>query len=248
MGQRFKSVSRQMIFPNEKYSLSNPKFLLYFLPRKLKEESIFPMTALSFKKKNLEFEVQGFNIVGVQQSIGFLSCLENRFCLYENNPLFVNQEFSLCFQSLDLSTETLTFTRRKRKPTGKVGILPFLLEKDIFFKKLQTNSLVKTRLLKLTKGGFVSSCFGNPAFILRSSLFYKFCKQRSYRSWFSLNLQYYGFLSYFFLIHFKRITSPYSKRHSQRFLSKRFRFYYLKNEVVKYFFLLAKPKVLKLIA
>jgi hypothetical protein len=231
-----------MTFQNDKFIFSDPKFLLYFLPRKLNKESTFPTAALSFKQKNVELEVSGFNIMDLQQSNNFLSCLENRFCIYERTPFFENQEFSLCFQSLDLSTKTYLFTKNKKKIRSQVGLLPFLKEKDSFFKNSKGNFLVKGRILRLSKGGFVSSCFGNPALIIRSALFYKLQKQKSYKAWFSLNLSYYGILSYFNIVNFKRIDLPCSKKHQRKSLSKRLKFYYFKNEMVRYFFLLGKPK------
>jgi hypothetical protein len=175
----------------------------------------------------------------VEESLRFLSSLENRFCLYENTPFFGLQEFSLCINKLDSSTKNVFFAKEHKKLNKGNSILSFIREKD---KKILTtgNFLIKSRLLDLTKGGFVSSCLNSPAYINRSSLFFKFSKQKSYKSWFSLNLEYYGFLSYFTLINLKKhvISQPLQ----QGFFSRRVKFYYLRNEGVRRFFLLAKPK------
>lgn len=227
---------------SRKYIILNPKFLPYFLPRKLKKDNIFPMTTLSLKKKNIEFEVTGFNILDVQQSVDFLSCLENRFCLYEKSPLFSKQEFSMCFQSVDLATETFSFSKKRKKMKFYDGILPFLIEKNNLLERWRHNVLVKARLLRVTRGGFLASFLGNSAFVLRSSFFYKFSKRKSYQNWFYLNIKYYGFLTYFCFIDLKRIISPYVKVYQRRFVSERSKFYYLQNKVGKYFFLLARPK------
>jgi hypothetical protein len=223
----------------EKFVLSDSKFLTYFLPKRFKEEKTLLVTTLSFNRKNLEFEISGFNIVNVEESLRFLSSLENRFCLYENTPFFGLQEFSLCINKLDSSTKNIFFAKEHKKLNKGNSILSFIREKD---KKILTTGsfLIKSRLLDLTKGGFVSSCLNSPAYINRSSLFFKFSKQKSYKSWFSLNLEYYGFLSYFTLIYLKNhvISQPLQ----QGFFSRRVKFYYLQNEGVRRFFLLAKPK------
>lgn len=240
MGQRFKSVSRQMRSYIKKFVLSDPKFLTYFLPKRLKAEDFISITTLSFNKKNLEFEVSGLNIIDLDQAVNFLGSLENRFYLYDNTPFFSQQEFSLSINKLDYLTKNILFEREPKKLDKKYGsLLSFISEKD---KKLLSNNtfLIKCRLLNLTKGGFVSSCFNSLAYVNRSSFFFKFSKQRSYKSWFSLNLCYYGFLSYFLLVSSRRLLI--SQPSSQGIFSKRVKFYYLQNEGMKYFFLLAKPK------
>lgn len=244
MGQRFKSVSRQMYSHNEKCILSDPKFLSYFIPQKLREEKIFPVTALSFEKNEVEIESFHYTLSDLQQS--FILCLENRFWAYDRTPFFENQEFSLCFQSLDLSNKTLLFSKRKKKLPGYLSFSSLLKESDEIFKSRKTSLLVKSRLLRLTRGGFISSCLGSPAFVLRSSSFYRFRKHRSYKGWFSLNLPFYGLLSYFSLIHFGKRSVSFSKKHQKKFLSQRAKFYYLRNKSIKYFFLLGKPKLLQI--
>lgn len=237
MGQRFKSVSRQMISPIKGFVLSDSKFLVYLLPKRLKEEDIFSVTTLSFGEKNLEFEILGFNIINMEQSISFLNSLENRFCLYEDTPFFEYQEFSFCGSKLDLSTKRLLFGKEHTKLI-KGNIIPSFLRD----KKMVANGtfLIKSRLLSLTKGGFVSSCFNGLAYINCSSFFLKFIRQKSYKSWFSLNIGYYGFLSYFTLIYSKNRTFTQSLQ--QGFFLSRVKFYCLQNEGIKHFYLLAKPK------
>lgn len=240
MGQRFKSVSRQMISHIEKFMVSDSKFLTYFLPKRFKGEDTMFVTTMSFNKKSLEFVTSSFNIMGTEQSIYFLNSLENKFCVYEDTPFFVYQEFSFPINKLDSSKENILLQKDYSKLEKKKYILSHVNEKD---KKLVTdgNYLIKSRLLNLTKGGFVSSFFNSPAYISRSSLFFKFSKKKSYKSWFSLNLEYYGFLSYFSLVYLKR--NPFSQSIQQGIFSRRIKFYYLKNEGIKYFFLLKKPKI-----
>jgi hypothetical protein len=228
-----------MIYQIEKFVLSDSKFLTYFLPKRFKEENTLLVTTLSFNKKNLEFEISGFNVVNVEESLRFLNSLENRFCLYENTPFFGQQEFSLCINKLDSQTKNIFFAKEAKKLNKGNSVLSFIREKDKTL--LPTGGLfIKSRILDLTKGGFVSSCLNSPAYINRSSLFFKLSKQKSYKSWFSLNLGYYGFLSYFTLIYLKKrvISQPFQ----QGFVSRCVKFYYLRNEGVRRFFLLAKPK------
>lgn len=228
-----------MISHIEKFLVSDSKFLAYFLPKRFKGEDTVFTTTLSFNKKSLEFEISSFNIMGTEQSIYFLNSLENKFCVYENTPFFVHQEFSLPANKLDFSKGNTPLQKDHKKKVQDKCILSYVNEKD---KKALTNSsfLIKSRLLNLTKGGFVSSFFNSPAYISRSSIFFKFSKKKSYKSWFCLNLEYYGFLSYFSLVSLKR--NPFSQSVQQGILSRCVKFYYLKNEGIKYFFLLTKPK------
>lgn len=246
MGQRFKSVSRQMHSHHENLILSDSKFFSYFVPKKLREEKIFPVTTFSFDKNEIEVEAYHYSISDLQQS--FFLCLENRFWTYHymKPPFFKNQEFSLCFQGLDQSSKTLLFSKRKKRLSGSSSFSSFIQESEELLKRRKSMVLLKSRLLRLTRGGFVSSCLGNPAFVLRSSSFYKFRKHCSYKGWFSLNLSYYGLLSYFSLIRFQKKYKSFAKNYQKKFLSQRAMFYYLKNKRMKYFFLLGKPKILQL--
>lgn len=221
-------------------ALSDPKFLAYFLPRSIRQEETLLMTTVSNNNKNIEFEIVGYNLVELEPSINFLSSLENRFCIYENKPFFVQQEFSLCFNKLYSSVKGCISAKKDKKPQSKVGILPFVLEKNSLFKH---PFLVKSRLLRLTKGGYISACFGSPAFIVRSSFFSNFYNQKSYKSWFSLNLNYYGLLSSFLVVRCNKMRRGCSNFTNQQW-SKKVKFYYYHNEVTKYLFLLAKPKYL----
>nr|YP_009237681.1 hypothetical protein [Trachydiscus minutus]AML60690.1 hypothetical protein [Trachydiscus minutus] len=228
-----------MISHVDKFVLSDSKFLTYFLPKRLKEKNIIVATTLFFNKKNLEFEISGFNIINVEESLRFLSSLENRFCLYEDTPFFEQQEFSLCINKLDSLTKNTLIAKEHKKSNKVSSIFSFIREKE---KKMFATGtfLIKSRLLDLKKGGFVSSYLNSPAYINRSSFFFKFSKQKSYKSWFSLNLGYYGFLSYFKLLYFKKHVISQSSQ--QGFFSSRVKFYYLRNEGIKCFFLLTKPK------
>lgn len=228
----------------EKHILSDPKFLSYFIPQKLKEEKIFPVTVFSFEKNEIEVDAFHYSISDFQQS--FLLCLENRFWIYKQSPFFENQEFSFCFQGLDKSSKTLLFSKRKKRLSGYSSFSSFIKESEELLKRPKSQFLMKSRLLRLTRGGFVSSCFGNPAFVLRSSSFYKFRKHRSYKGWFSLNLPFYGLLSYFCLIRFEKKFLSLTRNHQKKCLPKRVPFYYLKNKRMKYSILLGKPKTLQL--
>jgi hypothetical protein len=229
---------------HENLILSDSKFFSYFVPKKLREEKIFPVTTFSFEKNEIEVEAFHYTISDLQQS--FLLCLENRFWTYNKTPFFENQEFSLCFQSLDKSSKTLLFSKRKKRLSGYSSFSSFVKESEELLKRPKSQVLMKSRLLRLTRGGFSSSCLGNPAFVLRSSSFYRFRKHSSYKGWFSLNLPYYGLLSYFSLIRFEKKFLSFAKNYQKKFLSQRAKFYYLKNKRMKYFFLLGKPKILQL--
>lgn len=229
-----------MIHHIKKFVISDSKFLAYFLPKRFKGEDSVSVATLSFNKKSLEFEISSFNIMGVEQPIYFLNALENKFCVYENTPFFAHQEFSLSLNKLDSSKVSVLLEKDRKKLAKKNFVFSYVNEKS---KKSLTKSsfLIKSRLLNLTKGGFVSSFFNNPAYISRSSFFFNFSKKKSYRNWFFLNLEYYGFLSYFSLVSLKK--NLFSQSAQQGIFSRRVKFYYLKNEGIKYVFLLTKPKV-----
>jgi len=229
-----------MIYHIEKFVVSDSKFLAYFVPKKFRRDDSVSLTSLSFNTKGLEFEISSFNIMGMEQYIHFLNTLENKFCVYDNTPFFAHQEFSLFLNKLDLSEGNIFLEKARKKLTRNNLVLLYANEKN---KKILTKKslLIKSRLLNLTKGGFVSSFFNNPAYIARSSFFFNFSKKKSYKNWFSLNLEYYGFLSYFSLVLLKR--NLLSQSVQQGIFSRRLKFYYLKNEGIKHIFLLAKPKV-----
>lgn len=245
MGQRFKSVSRHMYFHQDKYTLSDPLFLSYFVPQKLSKERIFRATTFYLEKNEIALENFRYIVPEMQQK--FFSCLENRFWAYDKKSFFENQEFSLCFQTLDYPTKTLEYSKRRRKLSGYFSFLSALKESDKLFKRTNKTFLIKSRLLRLTRGGFISSCIGNSAFILRSSSFYKFRKHSSYKGWFSSNIAYYGVLSFFSIVRFEKKIVAFPPKYQRSFLSQRVKFYYLKNRRVKYFFLLGKPKTIKLL-
>ena len=243
MGQRFESVSRQVNILKDRFAIYDPKFLSYFLPRSLEKEYILPVVVSSLRKKDVEFEVSGYNIKGLQKSFLFSNCLENRFWTYNRFTLFERQELSLCFQSIDFSTRTCYFAKRKKRVEGFFSLFNLLKEKDYLLNCSKRHLIIKSRLLELTRGGFISSCFGNPAYIIKSSSFYRLRSNQScYRGWFSTVFPYYGCLSYFLLLSFDKRVKPYIKKYKRFSLSRRCKYYYFKNEVLDYYFLLGKPK------
>jgi hypothetical protein len=221
--------------------LSDPKYLSYFIPINIVTGRIFPVTAHSLDKKGIELESFQYTLNETYQNL-FL-CFENRFWLYGGIEGFKNQEFSFCFQALDKPNKAVLYSKRKKKLLGYSSFFSKLKVGEQLLKGTKRDFLVKSRLLRLTKGGFVSSFMDNPAVILRSSSFYKFRKHLSYRGWFSLNLSYYGLLSFFSVIHFERRVVSSTNKSQQKNLSKKFPFYFLRNKTIKYLFVLGKPKI-----
>ena len=119
-----------MICHIEKFVVSDSKFLAYFLPKKFRGEDSISTTSLSFNTKGLEFEILTFNITGMEQSIYFLNTLENKFCVYENTPFFVYQEFSLFINKLDFSEGNIILEKNRKKLAKNNLVLSYVNEKN----------------------------------------------------------------------------------------------------------------------
>jgi len=226
--------------------LSDPKFLSYFIPQKVLQNKVFPVNSFSFDRNEIKLESFQYTINDFRHSL-FL-CLENRFWIYDRAAKegFENQEFSLSYQALDKPNKTLLFSKRKKRVLGYSSIWSLIKENHLLSEGRKESYMVKSRLLRLTRGGFVSSLFDNPALVLRSSSFYKFRKHASYKGWFSLNLQYYGLLCCFYLINIERKMVAYSKKSQQKSFTQKALYYLLKNKRLKHLFLLGKPKNLNI--
>jgi len=223
--------------------LSDPKLLFYFLPRKIESDRIFCASSYFLDKTEIKLESFQYTTSDVYHNL-FL-CYENRFWLYGRNVGFENQEFSLSFQSMDRFNKTIIYSIRKRKLFGYSSFFSKLKLCEQLLKKSKGRSLVRGRLLRLTKGGFVSSCMDSSALVVRSSSFYKFRKHSSYKSWFTLNFFYYGILSYFTIINFeKRGNLSSFHKGKQKFLPVKTRFYLSRNKTIKCNFVLGKPKIM----
>jgi len=235
-----------MHLQRKKFVFSDSKFLPYFIPRKFEEGKIFSVEVSAIQKNEINLECLTSDISELQHR--FFLCLENRLWLYDKYPFFEGQEFSFCFQGVDFFNKSFFFSNRKKK-TGSFSFLSKIKESNCLFKARKDNGyvLVKGRLLRMTRGGFSSSCFGNSAYIIRSSSFYKLRKHSSYKSWFSLNLPHYGLLSYFLLIRFEKKFVAAPKTFLNRSISQKVNFYYNKNCNSKLFLLLGKPKELQFV-
>lgn len=244
MGQRFDPVSRQEVtLVHMKTDLINLDSLFYFLPKSLTSEQVFSITVLSVKKKHVDFEVDAFNLLENQPPFVFFNCLENNLSFYDAF-LFSRQQFLFCFQSFDLASGALVFSKKKKRVNSSNGLFSFLKEKHSMISRLKKNPLIKARLLFMVKGGFILSCFGNPAVLIKDSLTVNKQIYRNYRSWFSFNSVFFGSLSYFDILCFEKVDSSYLRRSLKFSQASRQRFYSIKNLFLGHVFILVKPKLL----
>jgi hypothetical protein len=178
----------------------------FFISYGLKDNKTYQGHVFSYKKGDLVFNFLDSGLLYTFSSFYCQNLLETRFWLYNNFLDFESKKFIFCLKKID-NFKTLKMEAKRLK---KFKTLPHVLLYNLRRFVISSSSrklFVKSRVLMLTKKGYVLKFLGLNALLEKNVLLMLLRKNQSYVYWFFLNLHFIGFLNLFYLIRWT-IYSP----------------------------------------
>lgn len=220
-----------MIFRINKNSSLNS-----FLPPVLKKEKVYEAVVISQKKKDLVLEFSNLNLLYNQSASYLYNMQESRFWLYHQMEELEQKNYYFCFKTIDLSNNLIIFDAKKGKLDKLQSFIYTFNKRQSLVSDLGKTLLLKSRILRLVKGGYVLSFYGITAFLKSSSLLPKPRNFFSYSIWFSANIHMMGLLNSFSILEWKVSLL----RDKNNVFSNRLRYYFFHNKILKSYIQLKK--------
>lgn len=175
------------------FFFNDTRYLIYLLPKELKQGDILDPVFLQRKKKEADVFLPYVNLSTSVSFYEILSSIENRYRIYDKGFNLWGQSFS--FSINNLSSSGLNLSQRKKRLKQDLSFFQLLRFRELFYDNLGKSLIMKSRCLSIKKGGYSLSYFGCHALFYPS--FYSKKKISTFRGWFSQNLLQYGFLQAF---------------------------------------------------
>ena len=217
------------------FFFNETRYLIYLLPKELKQGDILTPVFLQRKKKEADVFLPYVNLSTSVSFHEILSSIENRYRIYDKDFNLCGQSFS--FSINNLSSAGISLSQRKKKIKQDLSFFQLLRFRELFYTNLKKSLIMKSRCLSIKKGGYSLSYYGCHALFYPS--LYSRKKIPTFRGWFSQNLLQYGFLQAFSISKWK---IKQISRHQVSNLSSFLPIYYSSLPIFKSFVVLAKPK------
>lgn len=217
------------------FFFNDTRYLIYLLPKQLKQGDILDPVFLQRKKKEADVFLPYVNLSTSVSFYEILSSIENRYRIYDKGFNLWGQSYS--FSINNLSSSGINLSQRKKRLNQDLSFFQLLRFRELFYDNLGKSLIMKSRCLSIKKGGYSLSYYGCHALFYPS--LYSKKKISTFRGWFSQNLLQYGFLQAFSISKWKiRQIS----RHQGSNLSSFLPIYYSSLPMFKSFVVLTKSK------
>lgn len=217
------------------FFFNDTRYLIYLLPKELKQGNILNPVFLQQKKKEADVFLPYVNLSTSVPFHEILSSVESRSRVYDKGFNPSGLSFSFCLNNI--SASGINLSPRKKKLKQHLSFFQLLRFREFFHSNLGKSSIMKSRCLSIKKGGYSLSYYGCRA-LFYPSLFSK-KKMSTFGGWFSQNLLQYGFLQAFSLSKWKINQIS---RHHVNDLSTSLPIYYSSLPKFRSFVVLSKPK------